>query len=194
MAQSDDALNLLGDLIARARRSGADAADAVLINSASLSVSYRLGKPERVERSESGDIGLRVLIGKQQAIVSSSDRESKALDDLVERAAAMARAVPEDPYCGLADASELSVSPPALDICDPDEPAPEQLIDWAQRTEEAARSVPGGDEFGRSRSWLGTFPDRCGGGRMVFANSYWVSNAQISASVLAGNTRFWHGA
>ena len=95
------ALDLLQDLIGRARRAGADAADAVLFEGISLSHARRLGKTEKLERSEGQDLGLRVFIGRQQAVVSSSDRSPKALDELVERAIAMARTVPEDPIAAL---------------------------------------------------------------------------------------------
>src|ERR1700754_4854586 len=75
MPDSHDAtLDLLSGLIDKARRAGADAADAVLYDSTSISISHRLGQLEHVERSESGDLGLRVFIGKRMAIVSSSHR------------------------------------------------------------------------------------------------------------------------
>src|SRR5260370_11319851 len=76
------ALDLLQDLIARARRAGADAADAVMFEGISLSHARRLGKTEKLERSEGQDLGLRVFIGRQQAVVSSSDRSTPALDEL----------------------------------------------------------------------------------------------------------------
>ena len=98
----DTALAFLGDLIAKARRAGADQADAVLFEGVSLSHAQRLGRTEKLERSESYDLGLRVFIGKRQATVSSNERDPKRIDEFVERAIAMARAVPEDPYCGLA--------------------------------------------------------------------------------------------
>src|SRR5947209_1351676 len=93
-------IDLLQDVVSRARKAGADAADAVLFEGTSLSHARRLGKTEKLERSESQDLGLRVLIGKRQAIVSTSDRSPKMLAELVERTLAMARAVPEDPFCG----------------------------------------------------------------------------------------------
>ena len=65
-----NAVDLLQDLIARARRAGADAADAVLFEGVSLSHARRLGKTEKLERSEGQDLGLRVFIGHQQAVVS----------------------------------------------------------------------------------------------------------------------------
>src|SRR5262245_57252364 len=97
-----DRISLLESLIAKAKRLGAEAADAVVFGGVSSSVSYRLGKLEEVERSESSDLGLRVFIGKRQAAVASSDLSARALDQLAERAVAMARTTPEDPYCGLA--------------------------------------------------------------------------------------------
>ena len=118
------ALDLLQDLIGRARRAGADAADAVLFEGISLSHARRLGKTEKLERSEGHDLGLRVFIGRQQAIVSSTDRSPEALAELVERAVAMARTVPEDPFCGIADPAEIAHDWPSLDMLDPEEPAP----------------------------------------------------------------------
>ena len=140
---NDATLDLLSGLIGRARQAGADAADAVLFDSTSLSVSYRLGKLEHVERSEGGNLGLRVFIGKRMAIVSSSDRRQAALDEIVDRAVAMARAVPEDPYCGIADPDQLATELPDLDLIDPDEPSAETLSDRAREAEEAALAVAG---------------------------------------------------
>src|SRR5947207_10889507 len=131
-------IDLLQDVVGRARKAGADAADAVLFEGTSLSHARRLGKTEKLERSESQDLGLRVLIGKRQAIVSTSDRSLKMLAELVERTLAMARAVPEDPFCGLADPNEIARDWPALDLLDPDEPSAEALIERARAAEEAA--------------------------------------------------------
>ena len=83
VSQNSAALDLLHALIGRARRAGADAADAIFFEGTSLSHGRRLGKTEKLERSEGHDLGLRVFIGRQQAVVSSSDRSPKALDQLV---------------------------------------------------------------------------------------------------------------
>src|SRR5450755_3054244 len=112
MPRDFEPLNLLNDLIGRAKAAGADAADAVLGEGMSVSLAQRLGAPEKLERSEGQDLGLRVFIGKRQAIVSSTDFRAPALAELVERAVAMARAVPEDPHCGIADAAQLATSFP----------------------------------------------------------------------------------
>src|ERR1700686_2321617 len=125
-------IDLLQDLIARARKAGADAADAVLVEGISLSHARRLGKTGKLERSEGQDLGLRGLVGKQQALVSSSARSPKMLAELVEPTLAMARAVPEDPFCGLADPAEITRDWPALDMLDPVEPSAETLIERAR--------------------------------------------------------------
>ena len=130
-ADTANDLNLLSDLVDKAKRAGADAADAVLFESVSLEVSYRLGAREDLERSESKDLGLRIFFGKKQAIVSSTDMTPASLDELLERGLAMAAAMPEDPYCGLADTDRLCTDIPDLDLNDPGEPTPEALYEMA---------------------------------------------------------------
>lgn len=182
---SDDSLSLLDDLIRKAKTAGADAADAIFFASTGLSHAQRLGAPERLEREESQEIGLRVLIGKRQAIVSSTDLGRESLDALVERVVAMARAVPEDPYCGLAEAGELASSLPQLDILDPVEPAPEVLIERARACEEAARAVAGvtnseGAEAGWGLAQIALVTSN------GFAGSYARSSHSVGVSVVAG--------
>jgi len=185
MTTDTRAQDLLGNLISKAKAAGADAADAVLLQSASLSHAQRLGAIERLEREESRDLGLRVFLGKRQAFISSTDLSSAALDELLARAMAMARSVPEDPYCGIAEPEQLASTIPALDICDTDEPAPEALIERAMAAEDAARSVTGvTNSEGAEASWSMS--------RVVLAASngfvggYAVSRHATSVSVLAG--------
>src|ERR1700679_1388964 len=121
-------LDRLSDLIARARTAGADAADAVLVAGTSLSVARRLGKTEHVERSEGQDLGLRVFIGKQAAIVSATSIDPAGFATLAERAVAMAKVVPEDPYGGLADTAAPPEPAAYLDMDDPAEPSTEDLV------------------------------------------------------------------
>ncbi len=132
------------DLVAAARRAGADAADAVYYGDASTEVQVRLGALEDVVRSEGEEISLRVFVGRRSASVASSDLSREALTALVERAVAMAREAPEDPYAGLAPADRLyRGGAPALDIDDGGDPAPAALKERALALEEAARAVPG---------------------------------------------------
>ena len=185
MSQEDEPLDVLAAVIERAKAAGADVADAVLIGGTALSLSRRLGKPETLTRSESADLGLRVLIGRRQAVVSSSDLSRPALDELVARAAAMAGAVPEDPFCGLADAGLLAAEVSELDLCDTAEPPPETLTDWAARAEDAALGVAGvtnseGAEAGWQRVSVALAASN------GFASTYAATRYSISVSVLAG--------
>ena len=57
-----DTFDRLSDLLKLARVAGAETADAVWVESRSMSVSQRMRQREAVERAESSDIGLRVMI------------------------------------------------------------------------------------------------------------------------------------
>jgi PmbA protein len=182
----ENAIDLLHDLVGRALKAGADAADAVLFEGVSLSHARRLGKTEKLERSESQDLGLRVLIGRQQAIVSSSDRSPKMLAELVERTLAMARAVPEDPFCGLADPGDIAHDWPQLDMLDPDEPSAETLIERARAAEDTALAVPRvtnseGAEAGWGRSRIALVASN------GFAGGYAGSHHSVSVAVIGGS-------
>ena len=184
-ADTANDLNLLSDLVDKAKRAGADAADAVLFESVSLEVSYRLGAREDLERSESKDLGLRIFFGKKQAIVSSTDMTPASLDELLERGLAMAAAMPEDPYCGLADTDRLCTDIPDLDLNDPGEPTPEALYEMAAEAETAALAVAGvsnsesaGAGWGRNRIALVTSNG--------FSGGYATSSHSLFASVIAG--------
>ncbi|SDG40385.1 microcin-processing peptidase 1. Unknown type peptidase. MEROPS family U62 [Limimonas halophila] len=178
-------LTTLDDLLARARRAGADAADAVMAEATAIAHGRRMGRIERLERSEDIDLGLRVLVGRRQACVATADTSREALDDLVERAVAMARSVPEDPYCGLADPDALAREWPALDSDDPAEPATETLVERARACEDAARAVEGvTNSEGADAAWSRA--------RMAlaatngFRGGYTVSKHTVGCAVLAG--------
>lgn len=175
----------LATLVADATRRGADAADAVLIRSTSLSHAQRLGQIEKLERQESFDLGLRVFRGQKQAIVSSTDFSEAALSELVDRALDMARTVPDDPWGGLADPDQLATEIPDLDMVDAEEPASEVLIDMARRCEDAARAVPGiTNSDGAEASW--------GHSQITlaatngFAGGYARTDCGVGVSVIAG--------
>ena len=122
---------------------GADQADALVSESLSIGASSRLGNMEDIEHAESADVGLRALIGTQQAFVSSSGMNADQLDSLAERAVAMARMAPADPFCGLADGSRLAKEIPQLDLEDANEPEMAKLTQMAVETEETARAMEG---------------------------------------------------
>ncbi len=133
-------------LIFAAKKAGADAVDAMAVKGTSLSIDVRAGTLEQAERSEGIDIGLRVLCGQKQACVSSSDTSMQTIEAMCERAIAMAREAPDDPYAGLAEQGAFSDQRGAdgLELCDPsEEPAPAALQEDAMRAEAAALDVDG---------------------------------------------------
>ncbi len=109
MAWMDE--SLLADVVAAALKAGADSAEAVGAQRAALGINVRMGELEEVEREESRDLGLRVFVGQRQATVSGSDISPEARAKLIERAVAMARLAPEDPYAGLAPKERLAKGP-----------------------------------------------------------------------------------
>jgi PmbA protein len=183
VTKKQDKQDILASLIRGARSAGADAADAIFVESVAAGVSYRLGKLEDVERAESFDLGLRVFVGARVAFVSSTDLS--ALAELPERAVAMARLAPEDKYAGLAPKELLATKFPSLDLEDPNEPSTETLIERAKTIEGAAMAVKGitnseggGASFSRTAIALATSEG--------FYGSYAGTSHSIGVAVLGG--------
>jgi len=164
-------------LVAAARRAGADAADALALRSVSLAV-------EESERSEGDDVGLRVLIGRRQAVVSTNDVKTDP-SQLAERAVAMARAAPEDRFAGLADPDALAREIPDLDLLDPDLPTVALLEERARRAEDAGLAVKGVAKSGGASASAGI-----GGMVLVtshgFRGAYLHSGQSVSMTAIAG--------
>ena len=163
-----DLRDVAQDLVTRARRAGADAADAVVGESDGLEVGIRLGEVEKLKRSRERRAGLRVFVAGQTAIASSGDLTAAGLDTLVDDALALARVTAPDPHGGLPDAEDLATTQPDLDLYDPvvETVEPAAAFDRCRAAEEAARGVSAeitnseGAEFG------------CGGGQVALASSH----------------------
>ena len=171
-------------LVAAARRAGADAADALALRSVSLAVEVREGAVEESERSEGDDVGLRAFVGRRQAVVSTNDIKANAAE-LAERAVAMARVAPDDPFAGLADPEQLAGDYPDLDLLDPDLPTIAELEERARHAESAALGVKGVTTSGGASASAGI-----GGMVLVtshgFAGAYLGSGQGISMTAIAG--------
>ena len=141
-------------LVKAARAAGADAADAVAVRSMSLAIEVRDGNTEESERAEGDDLGLRVFVGRRQAVVSTNEVTANGAAALAERAVAMARATPEDKFAGLADDKLLAHKFPELDLIDPDLPSVQELEAMA-RAAEAGRPCCQGRQQIRRRVRLG---------------------------------------
>jgi PmbA protein len=181
--QSKELLLRAEKLIDAAKKSGADAADAVVVRGKSKSVSVRLGKVENTQSSESDDFSLRVFVGNKVASVSAG----QSGDDyqLAERAVAMAKVSPEDPYVCLANKEDLVDEVIDLDLFDATQVSSKDMTDAALEMEESAMAVDG------VANSLGAGASSGMGGLVLatsdgFSGSYAVSGFGRSVSVLAG--------
>ena len=141
-----DLSNLTQALLDAAKSAGATSADAIAVDGRAVSIDVREGRLEQAERAEGVEIGLRVLIDGRQACVSASDISPRTMREMAERAVAMARETPADPYLGLADPAQLAtawdVSALELEDTSP-EPSAEALEHDARTAEAAALGVAG---------------------------------------------------
>jgi PmbA protein len=171
-------------LVTAARRAGADAADALAVRSVSLGVEVREGAVEESERSEGDDVGLRVFVGRRQAVVSTNDVKADVAA-LAERAVAMARVAPDDPFAGLAEPARLAREIPDLDLLDSDLPTVATLEERAKRAEAAALAVKGVTKSGGAAASAGI-----GGMVLVtsagFRGAYLNSGQSVSMTAIAG--------
>jgi PmbA protein len=172
-------------LVKAALAAGADAADAVALRAMSLGVEVRDGAVEESERAEGDDLGLRVLVGRRQAVVSTNDLSADGTGALAERAVAMARVAPEDKFAGLADAAQLAHDFPDLDLLDPDLPSVATLEEYARTAESAALAVAGVAKSGGASASAGI-----GGMVLVtstgFHGAYLGSRFGLSMTAIAG--------
>jgi len=180
------ALSTLAErLVDAARRAGADAADAVAVRGVSHGVEVRDGRVEESERSEGDDVGLRVFVGKRQAVVSTNDVSGDNVAKLAERAVAMARVAPDDAYVGLADPALLARDFPDLDLLDPAMPSTAELERRALEAEAAAMAVQGVTKSGGASASSGI-----GGMVLVtstgFRGAYLRSSQGISTTAIVG--------
>ncbi|MHA7901079.1 MAG: TldD/PmbA family protein [Henriciella sp.] len=167
---------ILEKLIDTCLKAGASDADASFGRSDGVSVEVRDGKLEGIERSESQGVSLRCFFGQRQASVSGSDTSDEALTTLAERCVAMAKVVPEDPYCGLAPEGDLATSLPEIDVTGDGEISIEALEDDALKAEAAALAVSGVKQV-----------SGCGNGWSV--SERWVAASNgFSAHRIAGST------
>ena len=175
---------LMGALLDGAKKAGADGADAALATGESVSVSVRLGKTESVERADDFAAGLRVFVDGRTATLSLGQLRESDIASYCERAVAMAKASPKDPFALLASPTQIATSLPELDMYDDTNWDADQLTDIAKRTEDSARahtgitnSEGGSASAGKSHIYIA--------GTHGFSAGYSRSSFGFSAVVLA---------
>jgi PmbA protein len=132
--------------LTQARRAGAEAADAVLIEANSHQARVRDREIDFVKQAQERCLGIRALVqragGMSSAVTSTSDLAEATVDRMAHETVALARAIAPDPTAGLPEggfASEL----PELDLFDPRDRSVsvEARIEDARLAERAAREL-----------------------------------------------------
>jgi len=180
--------DLTDAMLRAAKAAGADGADAIALASTQLSADVRNGALEQAERAEGTDIGLRVFVGQRQANVSSSDASASTIATMAERAVAMAREAPEDPYAGLASPDQLAtdLDMTRLEQADPaDEPDPAALQADAAAAEAAALAVEGITQIDAASAGYGRTDVHIAASN-GFSAGYSRTGRSISAVAIAG--------
>jgi PmbA protein len=126
--------------IDRAKKRGATAADAMIREDNSFSVTVRLGEIETLKESISRSLMLRVFVGRRTATSHTSDLSPAVVEQLVDETVQMARLTSQDESAGLPDEAVHREGFPDLGLLDPswDNMSPQQKIDLAIRAEAAA--------------------------------------------------------
>jgi PmbA protein len=139
-AVETDLRSVATDVIARAMKAGATAADAVAREDTEFSTVVRLGQVETLKESGSRILGLRVFLGQRTASTYSSDFTREGIERMVTGAVELAHVTSEDPYAGLPDPSQLGALSADLQLYYDDVYSlpPAERIDYARRAERAA--------------------------------------------------------
>ncbi len=135
-----DLRDLAQDIVRRATKAGATAAECVVREGDEFSTLVRLGQVETLKESGSKSIGVRVFFGQRAASTYSSDFSQEGLDRMLKSALELAKITSEDPFAGIPDASQLGQLEGDLDLYHEDVyslPGPDR-IDYARRAEKAA--------------------------------------------------------
>jgi PmbA protein len=138
-----DLQNTAGAVIERAKKDGATAADVMIREDDSFSVTVRMGEIETLKQAISRSLMLRVFIGKRTALSHTSDLTPNVVQGLVDETVEMARLTSEDDSAGLPEHAVHRDGFPELQLIDPswEEVTPAERIDFAMRTEAAALST-----------------------------------------------------
>lgn len=181
-------MDLATDVVERARKGGADVAEAVAGSGSELTTKVRLGETELVREASSRGLGMRVIKAGRVAQTSTSDMTPRGLDRFVADALELVELSQEDPFAGPADPDLiLKGAPVDLDLFDPAVGGitAAEAIAIATRGEKAAREVDAritnsdGASFSRT---TGAFAMVLSGG---FRGGYATSSAALSVTPVA---------
>lgn len=130
--------DVVEDILARAKQSGATQAEVGANIHQGLAATVRLGETETIEFSRDRGVGITVYFGHRKGSASTADLASASIDQALSKACSIARFTEEDPYAGLADAALMAKYLPDLDLWHPWQLNADQAVDMALEMEAAA--------------------------------------------------------
>jgi PmbA protein len=142
-AETKTAINLkeiATDVVSRAMKGGATAAECVVREGDEFSTTVRLGQVETLKESGSRAIGVRVFFGQRAASTYSSDFSAAGIERMLKSALELAKITSEDPFAGIPGAGKFGSLSGDLNLYHQDVyslPGSER-IEYARRAEKAA--------------------------------------------------------
>jgi PmbA protein len=177
------------ELVERAMRAGATAADVVVREGDEFSAVVRMRHIESLKEAASRALGLRAFAGRRSASTYSQDFSHRSLEKLVDRTLEMARATSEDPASGLAEATRLGRYSGELEIYFPDVArlSTEERLDWARRAEQAALDADPRIQNSEGGSFEASSGTKAYANSLGFVGSYSSSYCGVSVTPVATN-------
>ncbi|MGA2628944.1 MAG: metallopeptidase TldD-related protein [Terriglobia bacterium] len=175
------------ELVERAVRTGATAADAVVREADEFSTAVRLGKIESLKEAASKALGLRAFVGDRSATSYSSDFSSQSLARIVERTLDMARVTSEDSASGLPPAELLGRYAGDLQLYHSDvaELSTERRIELARVAEDAALQSDPRIQNSEGAWFEASWGTKAYANSLGFAGSYRSSYCAVSVAPIA---------
>lgn len=131
-------MNIADEAVKKARKSGAEMAEAYISSSKELDIEVREGRVDTLKFAEDRGIGLRVIMGGRTGFSFSTELTAKGIGETIKQAMANCANTAPDPYNILPSPGSY----PDLDIYDPEIRGTEieKKIEMAKLMEESARS------------------------------------------------------
>lgn len=186
-ASRTDLGEIASDVVSRAMRAGATAAEAIARDGTEFSTVVRMGQVETLKEAGGRGIGLRVFLGRRAASTYSSDFSEDGISQLVKGALALAAVTSEDPMGGLPDPSEMGSIPGDLQLYYDDVYSlpPEERIEYARRGERTALNYDPRIKNSDGAGFDATTGQKALANSLGFAGEYRGSRCSIYVSPIA---------
>lgn len=127
-------------ILLEAKKQGASACEVSVSTSQSLAVTVRQQEVETLEFNRDQGFGITLYVGNRKASASTTATDTKAIQETVAAALAIAKHTSEDDCAGLGEPELMAKNLPDLDLYYPWDISPEQAITTLLECESAALS------------------------------------------------------